>query len=361
MDNKILFITTSFGGGGAEKVVSLVSSYIYSLGHDVEVLLYYKDEEEYEHNLNMRIHYLVQTKKEYKSLSLFKKIHLLRTFLLSINPQFVIPFLPQVGFHTMMASKRLNFKLIQTIRNNPSVDPENFLLRLIRNYAVKKSRKTFVQCEEQKRYFSKKIQNKILVIPNPVSEKFISAVRKSKTKILNAISLGRLAEQKNFEMLIEASKSVVDYNPLFKLYIYGEGNLHDRLKECIEKFGLSNNVFLCGRTEDTLNALLKSDLFILSSNYEGLPNSLLEAMAVGLPCISTNCPTGPSSVIKNNFNGWLTPVNDKKEMASSIIKVMNKNELELENISVNAKEEIKKNYSFATVIHLYLHDLLEII
>lgn len=139
------------------------------------------------------------------------------------------------------------------------------------------------------------------------------------------ITCGRLEAQKNHKLLIDAFAEAIKEHPYARLKIYGEGSLRDVLQEQIDKLGLQDKAFLMGATNDVAKALQTADLFVLSSDYEGMPNALMEAMAAGVPCISTDCPCGgPRSLIDNYNNGVLIKINNKKMLSKELKSILEK-------------------------------------
>ena len=137
------------------------------------------------------------------------------------------------------------------------------------------------------------------------------------------VTCGRLNEQKNHKMLIEAVEKVVQNNKDVCLHIYGDGDLKNELEQLIENKDLKGVVVLKGATTDVESVLASADIFVMSSDYEGMPNALMEALAVGVPCISTDCPCGgPRMLIKEGENGCLVPVNDSVQMANVLEKLL---------------------------------------
>jgi glycosyltransferase involved in cell wall biosynthesis len=154
-------------------------------------------------------------------------------------------------------------------------------------------------------------------------------------------------------MLIEAISLIYPQFPYIQLTIYGEGPLQRELQGLIEQKKLSENIILYGRTNDMMSELKKNDLFVMSSNYEGMPNALLEAMALGMPCISTDCRTGPSEMIDNYNSGILVSVNDAKEMAEAI-KFMVEQSEQAHNMGNKAREFVVKNCTVDVITEKFI-------
>lgn len=341
---RILFVIPFLSSGGAERVVSIWTSELAKINADVHLLLLYRVENEYSLNENVVIHSVKEKKTDYDKLSKIDKIRFFRNKLKEINPDIVVPFITYIGSMVLLCRLGLKYKIIETIRIDPRYSPKSKKSRLLRNFSVAVSKRCIVQNKNQLEYFPKFMRNKIEIFPNPIANEFLIEEKKFKEKrIKNIVSVGRLEKQKNYKMLLDAFKRIsLDNNDVY-LDIYGEGSLYLELKEYISKLELENRVFLRGRTKDIKSVLIKSDMYILSSDAEGMPNSLMEAMAVGLPCISTDCPTGPSDLIKNGVNGVLIPVGDverlEKEMSRMIKNIDNSI-----GMGQAARESIKKRY-----------------
>ena len=150
--------------------------------------------------------------------------------------------------------------------------------------------------------------------------------------------MGRLCEQKNHALLIDAFAKVSDKHPDVNLLIYGIGPLEDAIKEQISRLELSKRVLLMGLSQHSNEVLSSAKCFILSSDYEGMPNALLEALAVGVPSISTDCPCGgPRCIIENGVNGFLTPVGDTDATAKAMDRLLSDENLR-KSFSAKARE-----------------------
>jgi GalNAc-alpha-(1->4)-GalNAc-alpha-(1->3)-diNAcBac-PP-undecaprenol alpha-1,4-N-acetyl-D-galactosaminyltransferase len=141
------------------------------------------------------------------------------------------------------------------------------------------------------------------------------------------VGVGRLEVEKGFDQLIQAFATVADQHRQWKLIIYGEGSLRSQLEQQRDRLGLSGRVQFPGWTRPIWPALQSSDLFVLPSRYEGFPVALLEAMAVGLPCVAFDCPDGPSVIIRDRYDGLLVPSGDISALAAAMNQCMGNPEL----------------------------------
>lgn len=157
---------------------------------------------------------------------------------------------------------------------------------------------------------------KATVIPNPIS---ITATNISTCTNKRIISVGRLSEQKGFDMLIEAWEIVARKHTDWTLEIYGEGELKKELEGLISKKNLNATLHLCGKTKDIAEKYAESSIYVMSSRFEGFGLVLVEAMSSGMPCVSFDCPHGPSDIIRNNEDGILVENGNIKKLAESII------------------------------------------
>jgi glycosyltransferase involved in cell wall biosynthesis len=146
-------------------------------------------------------------------------------------------------------------------------------------------------------------------------------------KIIKFITMGRLIELKGHKSLINSFSKVKDHLPNSKLIIIGDGPLRNELEQLIEKLALKDHIILLGLVKNPYKYLAKSDIFVFSSKYEGLPNVLLEALACGLPIISTNCEWGPEEILNNGEYGMLVRVGDSDDLAEKMITLAKNEEL----------------------------------
>ena len=163
-------------------------------------------------------------------------------------------------------------------------------------------------------FYPKFVKKKSIVIPNPILDDLIPVSNVRKKKI---VGIGRLSDQKNFSMLVRAVAKI-DLRK-YTVHIYGKGENEESLRKQIQENRLENKVFLEGFVQNTLEAIKDAEIFVLSSNSEGMPNALIEAMCMKMACISTDVPSGGARyLIENHKNGILIPVNDSDKLAEEL-------------------------------------------
>ncbi len=358
---KIVFVSYKLCDGGAENVLAQVASELARRKHDVEILLYQRNTVEYPIDNNVKLIELGEYSFKGKNgiSRSFNRIKAIRKIIKQEQPDFLIPFLDSMARETVLATWGLSNKVVATVRNSPYHTPESKLERGLRNIFCRFASAVWVQNTDQKKYFSKAIQKKTFVVANPVAEALFEDEKIYKDNVMQFITCGRLHEQKNHKMLIDAFTAANHQYPGIELSIYGVGALHDELQQHINNNGMASKIHLRGRTENVKGALLDSDCFILSSDFEGMPNALMEAMATGLPCISTNCLTGPSDLILNQDFGLLIPVNNCEKMTSSIIQMVEHPEIAKKQ-GQTAKKNICDNYSLNSIVSTLISKLQEI-
>ena len=189
-----------------------------------------------------------------------------------------------------------------------------------------------------------------MVIPNPVSDMVPDRYEGERRKEI--VAVGRLGIEKNHRLLLEAYADFVQTVPNYTLKIYGKGPLKQDLQTYAEELGISKTVFFADFAPDVLERIKDSYMYVLSSDYEGISNSLLEAMAMGLPVISTDCPIGGSKMlIKDHQNGILVPIGNRKALADAMIELA-QNEKMAEQFSLEAAK-IKEQYSVESIVKMW--------
>ncbi len=355
---RILFVTLSLGGGGAERVVSILSSELARRGQDVRLLLFERSPKEYTLNEEVEVYEFGWPQGWCKLHRIYKRIRRMREMIREIAPDIIIPFLALPTVYTYLASLGLReLTFISTVRNNPSLYPASPLMRRLVNRITKKSDRIMLQTGEQRGYFSERLNSKIFVVPNPVKQEMLDTIYHYKPEVRKIVSMGRLTKQKNHPLLIRAFAKISATVEELRLVIYGEGEERKNLEELVKELGLSEKVSLPGKTSQVSEKLAEADIFVLSSDYEGLPNTLIEAMAVGLPCISTACPTGPKDLIHNGQDGLLTKVGDEEELYTAM-KMLAGSFEDRRRMGMEAKRKIREALSVDRVVDMFEEQVL---
>ena len=198
-----------------------------------------------------------------------------------------------------------------------------------------------LQTEEQLEYFPKHMQKKCVVIRNPILQP-PSAKQYQGNAPRRFIAVGRVNEQKNYPVMIRAFAQAIKDNQDAILDIYGTGPSAyvSFIQTQIDEAGLHESVMLRGRTDKVAEELMSHDVFLMSSDYEGMPNALAEAMATGLVCLSTDCKTGPKDMIDSGVDGYLAVTGSVDSFAEAIQRIMQMGRQQYAAMGAAAREKI---------------------
>ena len=334
--SKIMFYINAINGGGAERVMVNLASYFSE--NDYDTILVTSCRDLWEYQISKKVKRLTLEEREIKQSRIkrnISRITKLRRMCKEEKPDILISFMEEPNFRAILATRGLPVKTLVSVRNDPNKEYAGKLGAIVSKVILPMADGCVFQTKEAQEWFQKKLQKKSRIIYNAVKEDFYQIERKPNRGEI--VTCGRLTEQKNHAVLIAAFAEVVKKHPYATLKIYGEGYLRDELQKQIDALEIQNKVFLMGATSDVGKALQTADLFVLSSDYEGMPNALMEAMAVGMPCLSTDCPCGgPRELIKNEKEGILVPVGNVNEMENAISSILN-NRDKLDEMGLNAK------------------------
>ena len=315
---KALFVIPNMGSGGAERVVSILSNQFVNSGHPVGIIYFLDRTSDYVLSDSVeRIYFCDTAEKKTGTLSRIKEFRKLILGLSESCVPVLIPFHDTCLKYCVMSTALTRIPVIACERNNPFIKGNSALSKFKSGIAYRLSDMCVFQTDGAKQYYPASVKNKSRVINNPLDLSFIGNWRGTDSKKI--ISVGRLEAQKNQALLIDAFSDVVKSFPEYILDIYGEGSLREKLQDQIDILGLTGKVNLCGLTDKIGEVMSESRLFVLSSDYEGMSNALIEAMAAGVPVISTDHPCGGArALINSGENGVLVPVGDRAALTSAI-------------------------------------------
>ncbi len=322
---KIVLYITSMHRGGAERVMSILANYFANEGHDVVLatdVVVRHDEENYKISEKIKCVHINPKSKNFLIKNI-ERIRQIRKLIKKEHADVVLSFLGKQNIRMLIATIGLKCRKCISVRNDPKMEyGQTRVKKTIANLIIGMADLCVFQTSDAKKYFNKKIQNRSVIIRNPIDDKFFKIGRPAVVK--NIVTVGRLEPQKNHKLLIDAFYAINESISGEKLLIYGKGSLKKELKEYIGKLGMSDRILLMGETSNVERELAKAKVFVLSSDYEGMPNALMEAMAVGLTCISTDCPCGgPKELIEDGKNGFLVPRGDSVRMSEKILLAVN--------------------------------------
>lgn len=315
MKNKgIVFVCQYLAKGGAERVLSILIEH-YSKITDVTVVLLYENSIDYPIPSTVN---LIQLKwdKNTSIINQLRGIHYLRKV---SHGKVVISFLYSAIRNAVLVSLLNKTHLIVSERNDPSKDPIGVHRRILRNILFHFADQIVFQTEDQKQYFSRTIRKKGVIIENPISP-CLPDLRDLSSKVI--ISVCRYDPQKNIKMSIDAFSEFYKTHKEYSYDIYGKGELETELRKYIKSLSLDNVIKLRGFSTDIHSIMSRASMYISSSDYEGISNSMLEALGIGLPTICTDCPIGGARhIIKNGHNGILVKVGDTADLAIQMNRI----------------------------------------
>lgn len=322
----IAMLIGSLTKGGAERVLVNLADYFAGKGYMVTMVTQYRLENEYP--LNEKVKRVIsditpeETTKS-RIINFQRRFSKLRRIWKSEKPDVILSFIGKNNMMAILTSRFLKIPVAVSVRAEPALEYYNSWMRFMARHLFAKAEGVILQTCQCFAFFPKKVRDKAVILKNPVSASFFRERYKGERE-KTIVAVGRIDENKNHEMLIRAFSEIAREFPDYKLIIYGEGECRDRLIKMAEDLGYSDRILLPGSIEHVADAIYKTRVFVLSSNSEGVPNTLIEAMLMGLTVIATDCPCGgPADLIEDGVNGFLIPVGDVgllKEKMQYLIK-----------------------------------------
>lgn len=315
----ISFIVPGMGFGGAERVISILSKGLVEKGHIVTLGILSAAPKDVAYTLDSHVQVVHIQSYRMRSVSGVRNtLKNIADFLQNSHTEIVLCFANPVCALVSIVCKKMKLPLIFSERNDPRRYLTSFTDKLLQKVLLKNVSYVVFQTEGAKNLYPEKIRKNSVVILNPLDVSrmpdYYEGVRR---KVI--VSVGRLQEQKRTDVLIDAFAQIADRHADYTLELYGKGNLLDDLTARVESYGLSDRVKFMGTSSTVFENIKDAALFALTSDFEGLPNALLEAMALGLPCVSTRCsPGGAEELIRDGENGYLVPCGDVTALAERI-------------------------------------------
>lgn len=327
MSKEIIIVTISLGNDGAERILTELARQWHHDGHHITVVQTSPNRYGTEYELPKdieQIHINVNTSN--KILRFLQEIKALIGVLKQRPNATCVSFLSASSFILAISSWFVKNHMVFSERNDPRKVPVGKHQQWLRNFAFRFADAIVFQTEDAKSYFSQSIQDKGVIIPNPINGNLPDPYEGEREKTI--VTACRLHPQKNLPMMIDAFSMLADEFPEYKLVIYGQGVLEEELRDQIRRLNLETRVILPGFASNILDVVRPCSLYVSSSNFEGISNAMLEAMGMGLPVVVTDCPVGGARmVIDDGVNGLLVPVGDTNTMYRKMRSVLSDGEL----------------------------------
>ena len=343
---RIIIFMPSIEGGGVEKNLFLVSNYLSTKIKYISVITTsYK----FKNKFNKKIKLILPKYRFWNNLTRRSKYFislylLLKAILLNKD---VTVFAFQANLYCVLLCKFLGTKVIVRSNSAPDGWSKNSIKRYFYKLIIKKADKVMVNSYDFKKKIIEQFNIRPIVIYNPLNKSEI--IKRSKIKIkkffpkkkcLKIINIGRYVDQKNQITLLKSLNYLKNKINFFAI-IMGGGTLKNQLNDYIHKNNIQNKVKLINFANNPFPYIKQSDLFILSSKYEGLPNVVLESIVLKKFVISSNCPTGPREILLNGKGGYLFPMGDYKKLAKKIVS-FTKNQNECQRMLRNAYNQLSR-------------------
>ncbi len=323
---KLLLVISSMHAGGAERVLSILANSWAGMGREVVLVTTHDDGQPSFYPLDPDVRPLPILLSDIPGgghLSNLKRTRALRQIICGEAPDLVVSFLNYTNVLTLLACQGLAVPVIISERLDPRVHRLSRLWDSLRRLTYPRAVVLVNQTEAAASWFRPWMGDRVRIIANPVLKPDLG---EGDPEIViegpTVVAMGRLHPQKGFSTLLRAMRIVHEQRPDLRLVVLGDGDQRSELEGLRHQMGLDEVVDFPGRVRNPYKVLEQALMFVMSSVTEGFPNVLCEAMAVGLPVISTDCPSGPGEIITEGRDGLLVPVGDPGTLARAILSLM---------------------------------------
>lgn len=312
--------------GGSEHVMCNLADYFVQQGNKVTLVTQYRREDEYPLNPKVKriLSQITEAEMGRNRISNFiRRFQKLRNIWKTEKPDAILVFIGKNNFMALLTAWGLHIPVVVSVRADPNQEYPNRWMRFMARHLFKKAAGVVLQTRECMEFFPKAVKRKSVILHNPVNEVFFENPYEGEREH-TIVTVGRIDENKNQALLLRAFALIAADYPDYQIILYGKGDQEENLKQLADNLGIADRVIFSGNVSDVADKIKKAGVFVLTSNTEGMPNALIEAMVLGLPVIATDCPCGgPRDLIEDGVNGILTPVGDVDKMKENLQHILN--------------------------------------
>lgn len=350
---RVALFISSLSAGGAERVIVYIANHLAHLGHHVVLVTFAGDGSSFYHvdPSVERIHVDVRKRAFIKGAFQLEQLTSLRAVLRALGPDVAVSFIVKANILVLLAAMGLATPVVISDRLDPRAHPLDPTRRVLRRLLYPCATRVVVQTNSALSFYPPSVRRNATVVPNPVPRPPEPDIADRPNHARHAplvVAMGRLHEQKGFDLLLRAFSRVRERHPGWRLEIWGEGEERERLRRMAVELGVAEYVRLRGLTNDPYEVMYGADLFVVSSRREGFPNALCEAMACGRAVISFDCASGPADIIRHGTDGLLVPAGDVSGLADAMDRLM-ADQSERRRLGVNARS-VAERFSASRVM-----------
>ena len=327
---KFVFYVNSLIKAGAQRVILNLTESLLKKGHQVTIVttLVYETEYELPKGAKRIISDIGEDEITSNRITNLKRRFLkLRNIWKSEQPDVIISFIGKNNFMAILTAWGLDIPVVTSVRGDPNEEYSSKTAKFLAKTLMGKATGIVLQTQDAMNYFPKRMHKKAIILDNPLNPEFIEEYYEGK-RSNEIVSVGRIDSNKNQKLIIDAFYQITEEFPNMKLVLYGDGEDREKLLNYVQNNPYSERILFPGAVNNVKERIKKAKLFVLSSNTEGMPNALMEALALGIPGISTDCPCGgPKMLMDGKENGILVPVGDSIKMAEAMRTILGNEEL----------------------------------
>ncbi len=345
---KVAFVIANLGCGGAEKVLTLIANSLVGSADSIQIITFAKvDRPHFPVHRGIKIvsvdRFEVSKTLRQKLESNIIRISRLRRLLSDFDPDVVVSFMDRVNVVSCLASLKRSWRLIVSERSVPGHFPIGRFWGILRSLSYRRADCVVAQTKGVSEWLRKNTASgRIEIVGNPVeliasadSGRMEDSIHMPRKNII--LYVGRFAWMKRLDIMVRAFYDLGSSREGWELWLVGDGPTKSEIETLVSKLKLSESVVFKGRLEELDSLYQEAAIFAMSSSLEGMPNALMEAMAWGIACISTDCPFGPRDVIENNVDGLLVANENVDEFSRGLQRLVTSSNLR-ERLGASARE-----------------------